>query len=90
MKQATSFFEHVVSQYPPDIRTRKYKYWDKLRIAQSEYSKTTGDETPEGFCKWMQERWGIKVGTEAGGYSPWFDITDENKYLLFTMKYGSI
>lgn len=85
----STFFEHVVDQYPPDIRKKKYEYWQKLRWANLDYSKETGDATPEGFCKWMLDRWGIEVGHESAGYSPWHRIVDEKKHLLFELKYAS-
>lgn len=85
----STFFEHVVEQYPPDIRKKKYEYWQMLRWANLDYSKETGDATPEGFCKWMLEQWGLEVGVESGGYSPYYIVKNENRYLLFQLKYAS-
>jgi hypothetical protein len=83
-----SFFEHVADQYPPEIRAKKYEYWQKLRLAQHDYAKSTGNPSTDDFCKWMQDRWGLAIEIVDGGYSPYYNIIDENKYLLFKIKYG--
>jgi hypothetical protein len=36
----------------------------------------------------MLEQWGIKVNTDPLGYTEYFDIADEHKYLLFELKYA--
>jgi hypothetical protein len=72
-----------------DITTpeNKYKYWQILREANREFVKKTGSSAPEDFQKWMMDRWGIEVGLESSGYSSWFRVIDEKKYLLFLMSY---
>ena len=82
-----SFFEHVAEQYPNEIKRSKYEYWRKLKRAhidfESDSVKTEGE-----FVEWMRERWGLAIEMIDGGYSPYYNIVDEKKYLLFTLKYG--
>lgn len=85
----STFFEHVVDQYPPDIRKKKYEYWQKLRTAKADYDKEADAPTTQGFCEWMLNRWGVEVGYESAGFSPWHKIVDEKKHMLFEIKYGS-
>ena len=42
----------------------------------------------QDFVSWMLEQWGIKVHTDPLGYTEYFDIADEHKYLLFELKYA--
>jgi hypothetical protein len=82
------FFSHVVEQYPQDLRRSKYEYWQKLRTANHDYARESGDPSPEGFQHWMRDRWGLTVEMIDGGWSPYYNIVDEKKYLLFKIKYG--
>jgi hypothetical protein len=65
----------------------KYKYWQILRGANQEFAKKTGRSSPEDFQKWMLENWGIEIGMESAGYTSWFRVVDEKKYLLYLLKY---
>jgi hypothetical protein len=82
------FFSHVVDQYPDELRVAKYGYWQKLRRAHQDYDQESKDQSVDGFCRWMQDRWGLAIEIVDGGYSPYYNIVDEHKYLLFKIKYG--
>jgi hypothetical protein len=88
----STFFEHVVDQYPPEIRKEKYEYWAMLKQANEEYRQHNEHESFEDekicFEQWMKDRWGVIVGIESDGYSPYYTVEDENKYLLFCIKYA--
>jgi len=78
-----------------DITTPKniYKYWQILREINREFVKKTGSTAPEDFQKWMLDHWGIEVGFKLSGYTgytSWFRVVDEKKYLLFLMNYEGI
>ena len=71
----------------------KYRYWSMLRGAYQDYY--LAQEGPkirlpmqQNFISWMLEQWGIKVHTDPLGYTEYFDIADEHKYLLFELKYA--
>ena len=87
-----SFFEHIVEQYPANIKEKKYEYWTKLRNANVDYRKIHSSDNvrdePMKFQQWMLDQWGLKIGLESQGYSPYFEIVDERKYLLFELKYS--
>lgn len=88
-----TLFEHVVEQYPPEIRMNKYTYWSRLRSANADYRATHSNKDTEeeklAFQKWMLDQWGLRVGIELEGYSPYFEILDEKKYMLFLLKYAT-
>lgn len=83
-----SFFEHVVDQYPEEQRLAKYGYWQKLRSAQQDYDREVGDFSTDKFNLWLRDRWGLEVEMVDGDYSPYYNVIDEKKYLLFNIKYG--
>ena len=71
----------------------KYRYWSMLRGAYQDYylsQEGTKIRLPmqQNFISWMLEQWGIKVHTDSLGYTEYFDIADEHKYLLFELKYA--
>jgi hypothetical protein len=86
------FFEHVAEQYPPELKKKKYEYWNKLRDANADFRRDNhfDDHKDEllKFQQWMLDQWGMRIGTESQGYSPYFEIVDERKYLLFELKYA--
>jgi len=76
------------------VGTGKYDYWQKLKLARSEYAKNTKIVAPtfedeaNGFYYFMQHEFGIKVMLdEQGNITNNFEIIDEHKYLLFELKY---
>ena len=40
------------------------------------------------FERWMLDQWGLEVVVEQDGYSPYYTVRDEQKYLLFCLKYA--
>ena len=87
-----NYFEHVAEQYPPDLRERKYEYWARLKRANEDYRQNNKhnsfQEEKEQFERWMAEQWGLNIQIEADGYSPYYTVKDEKKYLLFVLKYA--
>ena len=71
----------------------KYRYWSLLRRAYQDFHKAqeaTKIRLPiqHDFVSWMAEHWGIRVHLNPMGYTEYFDIADEHKYLLFELKYA--
>ena len=61
-------------------------WWEMLRKAQVEYSKTKG--VPSEFQFWLEELYGLKIYYDYDGILPNHDIVDQKKYLLFKLKYA--
>ena len=71
----------------------KYRYWSMLRGAYQDYYRAQEGikirlPMQHDFVSWMLEQWGVKVHTDPLGYTEYFDIADEHKYLLFELKYA--
>jgi len=88
----TTLFEHIADQYPPELRRKKYQYWAMLKRANEEYRQDNHhpsfSEEKAGFEQWMRDQWGVAVAVEENGYTPYYTVVDQRKYLLFEIKYG--
>lgn len=94
----TSFFEHVVEQYPPELKRRKYEYWTRLKRANEDFRAQHVPRVVNGYTdflaekrafeQWMFNQWGLEIMVEQDGYSPYYTVKDEHKYLLFCVKYA--
>jgi hypothetical protein len=83
MKNINSY---ITDQYTPETQQRKYEYWYRLSKASADYRMLDGDGEIS-FEQWMLSNWGLKISQNADGYTPYHEIIDENKYLLFLLKY---
>lgn len=61
-------------------------WWERLRKAQLDYSTTGRDKADFQF--WLEEHYGLKIYYDYDGILPNHDIVDEQKYLLFKLKYA--
>jgi len=85
-------FSHIADQYPPELRRKKYQYWQRLTRANEDYRreydhKNDFAEEKIDFGRWMRDQWGLKIDMETEGITPYYTIVDEQKYLLFLIKY---
>ena len=62
------------------------RWWDMLRKAQLEYKLTGAD--PVDFQFWITEHYGLKIYYDYDGILPNHDVIDEQKYLLFKLKFS--
>jgi hypothetical protein len=90
-----TIFQHMVDQYPRALRENKYRYWLMLRRANEDFRSTQGspgqphDQEKREFQQWMLDQWGLEICVEIDGYSPYFRVVDQRKYLLFELRYAS-
>lgn len=94
----STFFEHVVEQYPAELKKKKYEYWRMLARANEDFRASHVPRVVNGlsdflaekaaFERWMLDQWGLEVVVEQDGYSPYYTVRDEQKYLLFCIKYA--
>jgi hypothetical protein len=94
----STFFEHVVEQYPPELKRQKYEYWTRLKRANEDFRAryvprvdnvyTDFLAEKRAFEQWMLDQWGLDVVVEQDGYSPYYTVRDEQKYLLFVLRYS--
>ena len=62
------------------------QWWELLRKAELDYRATGGDKA--NFQFWLTEHYGLRIYYDYDGILPNHDIVDEQKYLLFKLKYA--
>ena len=62
------------------------RWWKLLHKAQLEYGAAGGDKADFQF--WLTEHYGIRIYYDIDGILPNHDIVDEQKFLLFNLKYA--
>jgi hypothetical protein len=77
----------------PEITFRKnrQKYWESLTQLRKEFLEIVTDEfrDAEDFYKWVEDTQGFKVKlNEEGFISDNYEIVDEQKYIVYILKYG--
>ena len=60
-------------------------WWEMLQKAEIDYRVTGGDKAKFQF--WLTEHYGLQIYYDYDGILPNHDIVDEQKYLLFQLKY---
>ena len=74
---------------------KRNNYWKMLRRAKEDFIKLTDQasieyEIGEGaFYYYLQHNYGLKIELIDGKISQNFYVSDEKKYLMFLLKYGS-
>lgn len=92
----TRYSVHTMEQHFRDWDTaykeKRMKYWTALKDAHRDYEQNEHhgyyEPTLTGFRAWMDTRWGVKVEIVDGNIGSNFSVTDEAKYVLFTLKYA--
>ena len=94
----STFFEHVVEQYPPELKKRKYQYLRQIAQANADFRAQHVPRVVNGYSdflaekrafeQWMREQWGLEVVVDQDGYGPYYTVVDEQKHLLFELKYA--
>jgi hypothetical protein len=83
----------------PDIKFRKerWDYWEALRDIRAEYLASLGHtdnqyvavltNNPYMFSDYIESKYGIRMGFVNGNITDRYDIVDEQKYLIFLLKW---
>ena len=83
----------------PDIKFRKerWDYWEALRHVRAEFLGTLAhadDEPvmvytsdPRKFGEYLESKYGIKMSFVNGHITDTYDIVDEQKHLIFLLKW---
>ena len=71
-----------------DKRLARWDFWKVLIKLKNEFSLTT-DYTVDAFLEWLEQTQGIELllDSMSGGITDDYRIVDEQKFLIFTLKY---
>lgn len=87
--------EESFRKWEEERKEKRNKYWLMLRRAQNDYIKLTQQAALEvntgieAFYYYLQQNYGLKVEIIDGHIAGDYIITDEKKYTMFLLKYGS-
>jgi hypothetical protein len=76
-------------------RRKRDQYWAMLYNARQEFLKVTGQPptdinmNPGAFFYYLKQYYGLLVETVDGKITGEYAVIDEQKYLIFLMKFGS-
>lgn len=68
-------------------RTKRNKYWSRLKRAFDDFQKENNSVDLEMFKKYMIDRYGLQVNMLGWSISGTFNVVDESRYLMFLLKY---
>jgi hypothetical protein len=83
-----------MEQYEIDrtaLVVKRNRYWASLKDMRSEYMGLDhGYFSPSDkkFYSWVEDKYGIQVLEEGGMILGRYNIVDDNKYLVYWLKYG--
>ena len=80
------------------FRESRFRYWEAIRKLRVVFTEETGtdplDDIYETECvldefyKWVEDTCGFKPTIVDGMITEKYEITDEQKYLIYLIKYG--
>lgn len=75
------------------VSLKEFEIWLMLRQARQDYWHLVRDVTEvhlgeEDFLYYMEQNWGVKIGTGLPGQIDNYEIVDEHKHTLFLLKYA--
>jgi hypothetical protein len=88
MKIPQTFQDYSDDDPSIDKRLARWDFWKVLIKVKDEFSLTT-DYTVDAFLEWLEQTQGIELllDSTSGGITDDYRIVDEQKYLVFTLKY---
>jgi len=88
-KQATGHNDGIVKTYLEYlIDSDSTKFFKILKhIINTEYIQIYVDDDPINFDTYMLSKYGIKLHYDSGYMKSSYDVVDNNKYLIFKLKF---
>jgi hypothetical protein len=73
----------------PELHFRKnrWKYWNALKLVRTEFMVDKKEFDAYDFEDYIQAKYGVKMNMVNGNYTDGYQIVDEQKYLVFLLKF---
>jgi len=73
----------------PQIHFRKnrWKYWNLLKLVRTEFMEVRKEFDAYDFESYIQDKYGIKMNMLDGNITDGYEIVDEQKYLIFLLRF---
>lgn len=70
-------------------RLSRWKYWQNLKLLMHEFKEETGSKDHYEYKIWLENTYGFRpIETTEGMMTDDLIIVDEQKYLVYILKYG--
>ena len=70
------------------LLVKRNRYWASLKDMRSDFMKDGAVPGEGSFYEWVEDKYGIQVLEEGGMILGRYNIVDDNKYLVYWLKYG--
>lgn len=73
----------------PNINFRKnrWKYWSLLKLVRVEFMEDKSNFDGYDFETYLEDKYGIKMNMVNGNITDGYQIVDEQKYLIFLLRF---
>jgi len=73
----------------PNISFRKnrWKYWSLLKLVRVEFMEDKSNFDGYDFETYLEDKYGIKMNMVNGNITDGYQIVDEQKYLIFLLRF---
>lgn len=73
----------------PDIKKRqaRWDFWETLKKLRKEFTEDGRSFDADEFIIWIEDKYGFKLILNDTGITDDYTITDEQKYLVFRLRY---
>lgn len=73
----------------PNINFRKnrWKYWSLLKLVRVEFMEDKSNFDGYDFETYIEDKYGIKMNMVNGNITDGYQIVDEQKYLIFLLRF---
>lgn len=72
-------------------KQQRNQYWGALHAVRAEYRQAVGDNaemTSATMPHWVEQKYGLRMGLDGqGNYTPYYDIVDPKRFMLFQLQY---
>lgn len=73
----------------PNVKKRqaRWDFWNVLKKLRKEYTEDGTNFDADEFIAWVEDKYGLKLILNFTGITDDYTITDEQKYIIFRLKY---
>jgi hypothetical protein len=73
----------------PDLKKRqaRWDFWEVLKKLRKEFTDAGLEFDAGDFIAWIEEKYGFRLVLNDTGITDDYEIVDEQKYLIFRLRY---
>jgi len=88
MTNITKSFQDYYDDDPNiNFRKNRWKYWSLLKLVRVEFMEDKSNFDGYDFETYLEDKYGIKMNMVNGNITDGYQIVDEQKYLIFLLRF---